>query len=32
MDSIAFQGQRAVYFGKFDQLRSSKCILYYQVK
>ena len=29
MDLIAFQAQRAVYFRKLDQLRSSKCILYY---
>jgi len=29
MGSVAFQAQRAVYFRKVDQLRSSKYILYY---
>ncbi len=29
MDSVAFQAQRAVYFRKLDQLRSSNSVLYY---
>ncbi|CAF4563551.1 unnamed protein product, partial [Didymodactylos carnosus] len=29
MDATAFQAQRAVYFRKLDELRSSKAVLYY---